>query len=100
MIHYQSNLITVLKVFNAANNKFKVAPSYCNADVVAFTEIVIPPQLIASPIYGGFCLSYSVIEHIYLYLYVLEFLFKYSNTLPFNLEHMYVLYHGTFFNQS
>ena len=65
--------------------KFKVAPSYFNDAVFVLLGIDIPTTLLESSTYVGCCLSCEVIEHIRFYLSALEFMIKYSNTVPCNL---------------
>ena len=87
------------KCLSQQSIKFKVSPSGSNAAVVLFLDIDLLPPLLVSSTYVGCCLSWEVIEHMRLYLSVLEFIIKHLRMVPWSLEHMAVLYHGTLFKQ-
>ena len=68
--------------------KSKVAPSEANASVVKLSGIEIPPPLLPSSTDYGCCFSCESIEHIRLYLSVLEFIILISNDVPCKFSQM------------
>ena len=88
------------KCLSQQSIKFKVANSDYNSAIVESLCIALPTALLELSPYLGFYLSCEVIEHIILYLSVLSFMIKSSNIVPWNLEHMDVLYHGPLFKKS
>ena len=74
-------------------------PGEYNASVVKFDGIALPQLLLPPSTYDVCCFSCSSTKHIRLYLSVIAFLIKISNTFPCNFVQIDVFCQVQFVNQ-